>query len=568
MNYRLAWASLSSLSFSSKVKLIFILLLTILAATFDLLYILIPSTFVSRYLSSDSVTGASFNLSTLQLPTLIAYFLIALTLSTLLRIFCISFIARSSVAISHEITLKLFNSLISGPYLRFTQYPKSTLKNIFLAQTGQLTSGIINPSLQAFSVFITISTVSFFLLKENPRSTSLLLASAFSIYCFVFIFSKRIVSRLGTISRNSSNIILSSLADIFSGFRQVFINSDQEYFIQKYSSLNLTLRTAEANSYIAVSAPRFIIEYLIVFFICLLVLIFLGNGVDPLPFVTDLLTYFFAAQRILPLLQSFFSSINLVAYAKSSIADYTSLLHQTLTKPHPQLLPSFSKFTAAELDPSILFSLKVDSFKYQDPSSPLFSGEFTFYQSSIALITGPSGSGKSTLIDILTGLIQDPSISFSLNPSLFNYSSDKWSSLFSICPQQPVFFDDTVFNNVSFPHSSSTCTESVLRSLYASGFTQDECNAFAKKRISSEYSPLSGGQMKRLGLARAIHISREILVLDEPTSGLDTYSESRVYRSIQNLRSRYRLIIIISHSQVFNSLADYTYVLDGFSRYQ
>ena len=78
MNYRLAWASLSSLSFSSKVKLIFILLLTILAATFDLLYILIPSTFVSRYLSSDSVTGASFNLSTLQLPTLIAYFLIAL----------------------------------------------------------------------------------------------------------------------------------------------------------------------------------------------------------------------------------------------------------------------------------------------------------------------------------------------------------------------------------------------------------------------------------------------------------------------------------------------------------
>ena len=74
--------------------------------------------------------------------------------------------------------------------------------------------------------------------------------------------------------------------------------------------------------------------------------------------------------------------------------------------------------------------------------------------------------------------------------------------------------------------------------------------------------------MKRLGLARAIHISREILVLDEPTSGLDTYSESRVYRSIQNLRSRYRLIIIISHSQVFNSLADYTYVLDGFSRYQ
>ena len=332
MNYRLAWASLSSLSFSSKVKLIFILLLTILAATFDLLYILIPSTFISRYLSSDSVTGASFNLSTLQLPTLIAYFLIALTLSTLLRIFCISFIARSSVAISHEITLKLFNSLISGPYLRFTQYPKSTLKNIFLAQTGQLTSGIINPSLQAFSVFITISTVSFFLLKENPRSTSLLLASAFSIYCFVFIFPSVLYPVLEP-SLETPLISYSLRSQIFSGFRQIFINSDQEYFIQKYSSLNLTLRTAEANSYIAVNCSPIIIEYLIVFFICL-VLIFLGNGVDPLPFVTDLLTYFFAAQRILPLLQSFFSSINLVAYAKSSIADYTSLLHQTLTKPH------------------------------------------------------------------------------------------------------------------------------------------------------------------------------------------------------------------------------------------
>ena len=120
---------------------------------------------------------------------------------------------------------------------------------------------------------------------------------------------------------------------------------------------------------------------------------------------------------------------------------------------------------------------------------------------------------------------------------------------------------------MTFPHSAQSSSDTVRRALLASGFSSDESYYLADKRISSEYSPLSGGQIKRLGLARAIHFPRDILVLDEPTSGLDPHTESLVYTSIENLRSRYKLIIIITHGSIFDSLADYTYDLADFSRY-
>ena len=394
MNIRFPLEVLSSLSSSSKFKLILIIFLTFLSALFDLLYILIPSTILSRFISSERLITDAFDISSLNLTFLVILFLLALSLATFLRCFCISFIARSSASLANEITLSLFRSLISGSYLRFIQYPNSTLKNIFLTQTGQLTSGIINPSLQSFSVLITIITVTLFLFYENPTSTSILFAGAIFIYTVIFVFSKRIVSRQGTIRRKSSNLILSTLSDVFSGFRQIYINSDQSYFINRFSSLNSSMRTAEANSYIAVITPRFIIEYIIIVLLSFFVLFVFRNTNDPISFVAELFTFFFAAQRIFPLLQSFFASVNLVVYSKSTIDDYTNLLRESLSSSHLQSPSYYSNFSFFNSHDQVLFTLSVDSFTYSDVSSPIFTGDFTFYNSSVALIRGPSGSGS------------------------------------------------------------------------------------------------------------------------------------------------------------------------------
>jgi len=565
MTNQLLFKLFSSLSALSRIRLFAVLILTLLAALFDLIYILVPSFLFSRFtLVSQSTHKIPF-LPLSSLSSLVLVFLLALTLATLFRLFCISFIARSSVRISHEITISLFKYLLSSDYTHFLSFSNSTLKNIFLSQTGQLTSGIINPSLQSFSVLVTIVIVVAFFFLENPHVAVPLFTGATLVYLLAFFFSRRIVSRLGTVSRLSSNSILATLSDVFVGFRQIYINSHQNYFINRYSGLNLSLRNAEASSYIAVSAPRFIIEYTIIVSISLIFVVFLSGNNDPFPLITESVTYFFAAQRVLPLLQSFFSSVTLVSYAKSSISDYAHLLRFCLSKPLVNGVSQLSTFKFIETDSPLLFDVKISSFTYPQSSSSIFTGHFSFYNDSVVLISGPSGSGKSTLIDILTGLIQSPKISFTVNHSNISTSPDKWPTLFSISPQHPVFFEDTVYNNISFPLPSTNSIKLIQKSLLAAGFSAEEFSSFSSKRISSEYTPLSGGQLKRLGLARALHVSKDILVLDEPTSGLDIASESTVVASLSRLRSCYKLIIIISHSNTFNLLADYSYDLSSFS---
>jgi len=207
-----------------------------------------------------------------------------------------------------------------------------------------------------------------------------------------------------------------------------------------------------------------------------------------------------------------------------------------------------------------LISLKniSKSFTNNRRISVLKKINYSFTKGKIYSLVGPSGSGKSTLLNILS-MIDKPttgSLLIGNTPVNFNDNSknDKIrSSKIGIIYQQNNLLPDF------------TALENVYLACLA--LTNDKNNSInrAKKiiktmglasRESHFPSELSGGEMQRIAMARALINEPEIILADEPTGSLDHSTAKEVFNVLYNLKNKNRLIIYATHNRFFANMAD------------
>ena len=160
-------------------------------------------------------------------------------------------------------------------------------------------------------------------------------------------------------------------------------------------------------------------------------------------------------------------------------------------------------------------------------------------------IVGPSGAGKSTVFDLATGF-REPSIGSikvgGINPRDILFGCP---STFGIVTQRPHLVTGSILENVSLVENSSTDRDKVQQSLVRAGlgkFTEPE-NWF-ELQIKPDSGQLSGGEIQRLGLARALYRDPKILFLDEATSALDAETEAEITEVLQSLKNEMTVILI------------------------
>ena len=207
-----------------------------------------------------------------------------------------------------------------------------------------------------------------------------------------------------------------------------------------------------------------------------------------------------------------------------------------------------------------LISLKniSKSFSNNKKINVLKKINYSFTKGKIYSLVGPSGSGKSTLLNVLS-LIDKPttgSLLISNTPVNFsdNSKNDKIrSSKIGIIYQQNNLLPDFT----------------ALENVYLAGLalTNDKKNSvfLAKKiiktmglssRESHFPSELSGGEMQRIAMARALINEPEIILADEPTGSLDHTTAKEVFNVLYNLKNKNRLIIYATHNRFFANMAD------------
>ena len=198
------------------------------------------------------------------------------------------------------------------------------------------------------------------------------------------------------------------------------------------------------------------------------------------------------------------------------------------------------------------------SFSINKKISVLKKINYSFTKGKIYSLMGPSGSGKSTLLNILSMIDKPTTGSLFIDDYKINFYETVNNDLIRakkigiIYQQNNLLPDFTALENI------------YLASL---AMNNEKKNSIEKARIlikkmglsSREHhypSELSGGEMQRIAIARALINEPEIILADEPTGSLDQTTAKEVFKILYNLKNKSRLIIYATHNRFFANMAD------------
>jgi phosphate transport system ATP-binding protein len=218
--------------------------------------------------------------------------------------------------------------------------------------------------------------------------------------------------------------------------------------------------------------------------------------------------------------------------------------------------------------PSEKIAIEIDDFSLSYSGTPtLHNISMRIPKRQVTAFIGPSGCGKSTLlrsINRLNDLIEGCQLSGNIKVHDKNvYDTDvdvsKLRRRVGMVFQKPNPFPNSIYDNVCYGLRLQGITErrtlddAVEKALRDAALWKE-----VKDKLHSNAFELSSGQQQRLVVARAIAIEPEVLLLDEPTSSLDPISTLTIEELINELKTRYTVVIVTHNMQQAARVSDYT----------
>lgn len=211
------------------------------------------------------------------------------------------------------------------------------------------------------------------------------------------------------------------------------------------------------------------------------------------------------------------------------------------------------------------FHLSNVSFSFPDSPLPAIKNITLDMPAGTSLaIAGPSGSGKSTLLSLLLGFVRPDEGTIELDEhDMMTMDLRSYRQHVGVVTQDPVFFSGSVFENIAYGDEAVTA-EDVFHALELANAKEfvEQLPDGLETRMGVDGMRLSGGQMQRLAIARAIVRNPQILILDEATSALDSISEAHVQRAIDQVMKG-RTTFIVAHRLSTIKNADRIAILDA-----
>lgn len=187
------------------------------------------------------------------------------------------------------------------------------------------------------------------------------------------------------------------------------------------------------------------------------------------------------------------------------------------------------------------------SFSYHE-KTVLRDIDFTLPKNQTLALVGESGSGKTSLINLIAGLALPESGDVRVDGiSIKELNRTSYQSRIGYITQEPVIFNDTIFNNVTFWDSDTLENRERCRMALVQAAVWDFVEGLEEQLdapLGSNGVMVSGGQKQRISIARELYKDVDILLMDEATSALDSETERVIQENMEALKGKFTIVII------------------------
>ncbi|SFV73266.1 ABC transporter ATP-binding protein [Desulfovibrio piger] len=464
--------------------------------------------------------------------------------------------SRYSQMVSMHLGVRLFQGYMRAPYIWHTGQKISDLITIlnWRANTGTF----LFQSLQVLSQLLVVATLLMAICCMAPLAGTLVVSITGLAATGIFRCSRRWVHKYSQQCANAQQTSMKLIHTGLNGIRDILICGQQEKFIDQYATTEQRYMQGQSVLPVFPPLPSWILEFV---GICLL----LGTALllhwqeATLAHVSATLALLAAvAWRLLPIMNRVVQGLLIMQQQLPTVAPILQKVQEVEALPLP----------AAEERPCPLrkeIRFEHVCFRYPNTGeghkNALQDISLRIPKGSMIGLIGPSGAGKSTIVSLLTGLYRPGSGRILVDGQELDDSLRAgWMRSIGYVPQSPFLLNGSLAENIAFSQWGQKIdrrrVEECCR-MAAIDFL-DDLEDGIDTIIGERGVRLSGGQLQRVSIARALYSRPQLIIFDEATSALDTMTEHDIQKTIENLRKQ-MTVIIIAHRLTTVEKCDWLY---------
>ena len=552
------------LNFEERKKIIYAVIFSIIKSLFEIATIGLIIPIISFFLDDKNkislfIMDISFinSLSKKEiLAFLIFLFLIVYLIKTLFLLFYNSWTSNFINNLSINLINRVLNKYLSKNYLFFLQNNTAFLVRNILNETSVFSLSVVGGFIGfVTSFFVAISLNILFLIFNIYAGFVLLILVSIG---FIFLnATKRLSSKFGIIRQESSALLLKNVNELIGKIKEIILYDKKKILVEDINENGK--KFYKSNRYrdttTAYTGP--IIEFVSIFVILIFFLYLnIFTNIDQSKIAVILGVFIFTLMRLLPTIIAMFRYLQILKF-NAPVIDimYNILLgHNDEIKSREQIIKEkFQENINIQSDKIDIKKIKFKNvnFYYNNIKLPALQNlNFEINAGDKIALIGSTGSGKTTLLNILTTLIEPSSGSINVNDQEISKITRKYRNSLSYVSQSVYLSDSSVISNVTLEKNFSYDDEmkafSILQNLGLKSI--NETPILDINTVGERGTKLSGGQIQRIGLARAIFRNPNILILDESTAALDKETEEQVLNFIFKEFAN-KIVILSTHKK-------------------
>lgn len=515
---------------------------------------------ISKILQLFKMNSLSFQTQVAILGVFAAIVLVIRTLASMYLTWKIlNFLSIRSAVISSQLLSKISES----GYANVLKYNGAELQFILGPGVSSVAVGVLGTASTVLSDISTLAIVTAGIVLIDPiiALVSIALFSSIGAYLYFSLhkFSEEVGRNLTSLNIESNKLIV----EIISGYRELFVRDRLTYYRNQVAESKFKISELQAKNSFVPNISKYVVEIAVVIGAAVVSAAqFVLN--DAAHAFASLGIFLAAGTRIAPALLrlqqgalGIKSNIGMSYLTLETLKEFSSL--EAAEESNPKMSAPNSEF-----NPQI--SIQNLRFRYEKSNRDTVNiSKLDILPGTTIALVGQTGAGKTTLIDIMLGVLKPQSGEVRISGAEPIDAIKNWPGSIAYVPQNPMMKQGTIAQNIALGFSDDEIVaEDISRALLTAQLW-DFVNSLPLKtatRIGENGVGLSGGQLQRLGIARALYLQPKLIVLDEATSALDGSTEKDISDAISAMKAE-ATIVIIAHrlSTVLN--ADKVYYMQN-----